>query len=1235
MTTDMKIKNICPVIGMISSGKSTILNTLFNMDYLEASPDVTTKIVTIIRYNSLVTNPKFFKLNLINNGNDNYTFFKENNSEIIGKEKIKEEVKKLNKKLNQKEPKYEDIFYMLEVGQVNFIEKEFLKNNDLADVPGVSENITHKDLDGNEQDAPKPIDSGNDYSMTVEEKMKTFKKEREINYLTQIFRILKNKMNNGIFIFSVNKLQLTENYSIIGKLKEVLGKPIENFLLLLNKMDLSENIESDIRLLNERFLEEFPGGEFNVTRNTIVQCSSFQLENELKMEKEFPYLLYYHYINYIMNSKNFHDFIDYFKNFLQNYLKKEVQNIEKDLFIDNIKSIENDKEIFKQIIEMIKRIKNNHVIIEKKKLMLNENDFDFDNNNNENCTIDKCLDDLVDEDGKIDLIQQTNNVIIILYYYYLYKNKKIKLYRSAETKTILEYFTIQNMNKKFGYKEIEFKLEELNKKDTVNKKIDIVINELNDFYKKYENTGIYLNQIQGVNNSIQPIINNLRTSKFFFIPLLGVYNSGKSTILNDLIGYDLLPVKTGECTKKGILIAHWDYDIPIIRKAKFIVEKRGDQNDISYFEYNNDVIAEGDDNVRKILNGVNGNFIEKEEDFFYIINVKIKFLDSFFFNDNIKEKVCFVDLPGYGTRNRFETKDIYSKFIKSCKIFIMVSVDHFEDKDNVEKINNLMDKTSIYQDISKQALIKKILFVINPNKNLDISEQSLQKKRNALINNIKGLKETVNKDINITFFNGLYYQYYLEKKSYFSNLEYLFRITKKKYLSDLDSFQKGIRRYCPAKFENYILNDLKDNLKATYDINVNRINVEIDKEINNSIDAIINRNHYSFGTNEINDIKKILSYSKNNIEQCKYLNESNYLNFSFYVYFRIMLCKFDSYNELKQLIGNHLDNLNKIFSNEENLKWDLPALEQIEIKNESKEKLIQFNKDIENKIKDINLVKVFHDVPKILENSINTIIKELRGLKDKIENSLKQKKKWKNIQDEFENTFQTLVEKEKNEIITTLENCSQNLNNHYEEAFQIIHKLKINQDKNYQLDELKIYISNKLGEKNNYKEAIDNIVNDIVSESRNATIWKKCSGLIDFIKCKVSDSAYLNRTIDSIISNFQERFSAFRKNISNLIDEYFKEILNKINIEKINLDNILEEQKKKKELENAEKEQQNQEMKEKYRKLKEENEQKKEKWKNICQDYENIKKAINRIFIEESVQEGTEGNEGSVTPTPQ
>ena len=53
------------VIGMISSGKSTFLNSLLGITYLESKDDVTTKFVTIIRYNENLKEPKMYHLKAI------------------------------------------------------------------------------------------------------------------------------------------------------------------------------------------------------------------------------------------------------------------------------------------------------------------------------------------------------------------------------------------------------------------------------------------------------------------------------------------------------------------------------------------------------------------------------------------------------------------------------------------------------------------------------------------------------------------------------------------------------------------------------------------------------------------------------------------------------------------------------------------------------------------------------------------------------------------------------------------------------------------------------------------------------------------------------------------------------------------------------------------------------------------------------------------------------------------
>ena len=139
---------------------------------------------------------------------------------------------------------------------------------------------------------------------TIEKEMENYNPLKEKSYLTEIFRIIKNKMNNGIIVFSIDNYQHAENYRIIGKLHKVIGKPIENFLILLNKIDKSENKQNDLSILNNKIMEFFPSGTiFNFNKNIIVPCSTLQLENESKMDKDFKKFLYFHFINFLMSCK--------------------------------------------------------------------------------------------------------------------------------------------------------------------------------------------------------------------------------------------------------------------------------------------------------------------------------------------------------------------------------------------------------------------------------------------------------------------------------------------------------------------------------------------------------------------------------------------------------------------------------------------------------------------------------------------------------------------------------------------------------------------------------------------------------------------------------------------------------------------------------------------------------------------------------------------------------------------
>ena len=1115
---------------------------------------------------------------------------------------------------------------MLEIGESKFIEEQFLKDYDLADIPGVSEDVQEKQKEekhinisiGNSGDAPNPANYNKSklcYTPNTEEELENFNIKNEISYLTEIFKILRNHIKSGIFIFSIDKYHLAENYQIVGKLKLVLDKPIENFLILLNKMDISTNIEEDISSLNGRFLQEFPNGGFNISRNTIIQCSAFQLENELNMDKNFSNLLYYHYINYIMNSKKYKYFIESFKEFIKNFLKKNIE-VDKETFENNINSIVEDEDI-KNIKELIIKINKSHDVI-RYKLLLSENDFNKD-------SIGNILEDLEeDDDGNINLINQANN-ILILYYYYLFKNKKFTLFKSTQTQKILNYFTIKNMNRDFGYKEVQEKLNELQKKETYDKKVDDLIKIIKDFEEKYEKVGINLNLKESFIISIKPIINIFKTSKMFFIPLIGVYNSGKSTILNDIIGCNLLPTKQGECTKRGILIKHWDYDVPILRKAKFIVENNQSNNDICYFQINYDIITQGEENVKNILKGLNCNFIEKEEDFFYVINVKIEYLDTFINNDEIKEKICFIDLPGYGTKNKFEEKNIYSKFIKSCKLFLMVTRDFFNEKSVIEKINNIISITSRYQNISIQSLIKKFLFIINPSKNLDLSENNLLKQKNSLCNKINGLNENAIRDLNVTFFNALFYKYYLSKKKYFNSINFSLKKEEKYYKKDKESFQEGKKSIDPGKFERYFLKILKDNLKSTFDKTLKDIetNEIIDKETNEAVDKLFEVKEYSFSEKDLKNIKLIFSYAKKNIEKCKYIDESNYTNFRFYLFARITTSKYDADIEFKKTIENNLDNLKKIFHNDNNLKSGEPPV-YIEIKNDADTKLKEFKKEIEEKIKDIKVAIYDKEYPKIFEECIGQITNSLINLTNTIEQDLKTEK-WEKVLNKFKENFKNETNNQKEIIVSNLEDLSNNLKKNYNEAFKIINKFKNNPGNIYQMDELKIYISNQLGERNDYKEAISNIVNYILLDSKNATNWENRDGIFDYFKNKIFNKDYLNKTFDFITKSASKKLNEFKIILSRHIEEYMKQILNKINIEEISLINNLEEQKRMKDNENERNKKLNDKEKKKYEEKIKEEEELKKNWNILCQEYDKLEKLIKNIL--EGNKNGDKENE--------
>ena len=136
---------------------------------------------------------------------------------------------------------------------------------------------------------------------------------------------------------------------------------------------------------------------------------------------------------------------------------------------------------------------------------------------------------------------------------------------SKETLNLLDYFknnkkemkSIKNIN-------IDFKtIANIN-----------IINHLTKLSKDLEQLKFNIQENKNAIDIIRNIIDYLNTFNVIYIPFLGPTNAGKTTIINGIIGKDLLPTGMTECTKRGIIIGYGDLDDNDMFIANMSLEKK-------------------------------------------------------------------------------------------------------------------------------------------------------------------------------------------------------------------------------------------------------------------------------------------------------------------------------------------------------------------------------------------------------------------------------------------------------------------------------------------------------------------------------------------------------------------------------------------------------------------------------------------------------------------------------------
>lgn len=321
------------------------------------------------------------------------------------------------------------------------------------------------------------------------------------------------------------------------------------------------------------------------------------------------------------NPINGKTFIEHLKDILkgmQGITKQEIENK-----IDEINNRDDISIINKEIKLIIKELNDN--FSGEYDIGIKEEDIDKEDDDEDFLTTLSSSRSSKAQDNIDDIEPES-----IIKMFYILQEKHIIIPRSTETEKLLNYFSIKNEE------------EEENDDKKVDKTIsnielnNQIIDALKLFDDEFKASCTDIKQIQFLSNELKRLIEYMNIFDVIFVPFLGESNAGKSTIINGIIGKDLLPCEQKECTKRGILIRYSDEE-NVIKKADLIEEEFSNKK--YYFFEAKDVIGKGDEEIKQTLKGLNYKFNRNEEDSFYYIKTKIKLFDDLGFDKSLKEMI--------------------------------------------------------------------------------------------------------------------------------------------------------------------------------------------------------------------------------------------------------------------------------------------------------------------------------------------------------------------------------------------------------------------------------------------------------------------------------------------------------------------------------------------------------------------------------------------------------------------
>ena len=376
------IERFCiPIIGVINSGKSTFLNYLLNLCFLQMGENETTKFISIIRHKEEAIIPEIYEVEIKKRDDNAFNFYEKGDNLLSSSDPNKvneillEIIRKRNEDIKNKEDgdknniEPENYFLIIRV-KIPLFENEYKKYSnfiDFLDIPGLDS--TKRNVDGFDdfikiifKNILFPVFLSDVLSFENEQLKKLIIKF--LNYFYEINPQYENTFNNIFFI--LNKIDLVKNENDKEKLKNKFKKNFSNIEIVgSKKINIPINENEDLISISAENL--YMSNEQNIASKIILEIISNAIQytgNNFKVfAKKF---LKENYNIIIPNSNNIQgdENLNSKLQLINHYIKKKCQGLdgtEFDLkeytYLSNQRinlNMQNDEKVKEMLLKKIK-----------------------------------------------------------------------------------------------------------------------------------------------------------------------------------------------------------------------------------------------------------------------------------------------------------------------------------------------------------------------------------------------------------------------------------------------------------------------------------------------------------------------------------------------------------------------------------------------------------------------------------------------------------------------------------------------------------------------------------------------------------------------------------------------------------------------------------------------------------------------------------------------------------------